>query len=634
MTAETLSQTPEKSAAPPGKAKTVLLGIRDFFVQILGQGRLLKRIYPGVMHFLIFWGMIILFTGHFTTLQQMPLFFPFEFTFPRESLYLIYEMAGDIAGLAVLLGILMALFRRLVIRPDYLKSSWEDYIVLGFLSLVPILGYLNEATRLVALSPEWAQWSFVGNWVASIYRALGMTREMAIAIHEAMLYIHMGVGFTAMLVVPFTKLRHTVYSPWNILVRSRRKEGALETIEDIENVEILGAGEIAEFSPKQLLSFDACTNCGRCESVCPATISGSPYSPRDLIQTLHSAIQYTMLRAPEENGDHPNVDFYTEPNLWGCTTCGHCIYVCPVFINPVDQVVDLRRNQVLTTGQMPKSVGDTLRNMERQGNPWGMPPQERSRWTEGLNVPQAEPGKEFDVLLYLGCSMAFDERNKKIARSIVELLQRNNVDFAYLGLDEACCGETARRMGHEYVFQVMAEENIAMLSELKFKRIVTPCPHCLNTLVNEYPKFGGDYEVIHFTEFLQNLSMDIGKISLSENGGSPRVVYHDPCYLGRYNGVIDAPRELLDSAQVNTTEMKRIKADSFCCGGGGGHMWLETDAEARVSHRRLEEALDADAELVATACPYCLTMFQDAINSKGLGDTIQVMDIAEILVKK
>jgi Fe-S oxidoreductase len=461
-----------------------------------------------------------------------------------------------------------------------------------------------------------------------------MTREIATAWHELWGYIHISFGLLGIIVVPLTKLRHVVFSPWNILVRSRKKAGALETIEDIENAEILGAGEIGEFGAKNLLSFDACTNCGRCESVCPATISGSSYSPRDLIQTLHASIQHTLVRTPGDNGDHPNVDFYTEPNLWGCTTCGHCIAVCPVFINPVDQVVELRRNQVLTTGQMPKSVGDTLRNMERQGNPWGMPPQERARWAEGLNVPKAEPGKEFDVLLYLGCSMAFDERNKKIAQAIVELLQRNNVDFAYLGLDEACCGETARRMGHEYVFQVMAEENIAMFSELKFKRIVTPCPHCLNTLVNEYPKFGGDYEVIHFTEFLQSLSMDIGKISLSENGQSPRVVYHDPCYLGRYNDVYKEPRALLDAAELNLGEMKRNKADSFCCGGGGGHMWLETDAETRVNHRRLEEAIDAKAEVIATACPYCLTMFADAINSKGLGDEIEVMDISEILAKK
>jgi Fe-S oxidoreductase/nitrate reductase gamma subunit len=635
MTAETLPQTAEKSPpSSPGRTKLIWSGTRDFFVQILGQGRLLKRIYPGVMHFLIFWGMIVLFTNHFTTLQQMPLFFPFEFTFPRENLYLAFELGGDIAGLAVLLGLLMAIFRRLVLRPDYLKTSGEDYFVLIFLTFVPILGYFNEAVRLVAVSPEWENWSFVGNWLADILRGWGMTPEIATAWHGYMLLIHVGFGLTAMVVVPLTKLRHIVFSPWNILVRSRRKAGVLETIEDIENAEILGAGEIGEFNTKNLLSFDACTNCGRCESVCPATISGSSYSPRDLIQTLHAAIQHTLVKPSKENGSHPNVDFYTETNLWGCTTCGHCIAVCPVFINPVDQVVELRRNQILTTGQMPKSIGDTLRNMERQGNPWGMPPQERARWTEGLNVPKAEPGKEFDVLLYLGCSMAFDERNKKIAQAIVELLQRNKVDFAYLGLDEACCGETARRMGHEYVFQVMAEENIAMFSELNFKRIVTPCPHCLNTLVNEYPKFGGDYEVIHITEFLQSLSMDIGKVSLSENGRSPRVIYHDPCYLGRYNDVYSAPRALLDSAEVNRGEMKRNKANSFCCGGGGGHMWLEADAEVRVNHRRLEEALDAGAEVVATACPYCLTMFADAINSKGLGDQIQVMDISEILVKK
>ena len=263
-----------------------------------------------------------------------------------------------------------------------------------------------------------------------------------------------------------------------------------------------------------------------------------------------------------------------------------------------------------------------------------MPPEERTRWTEGLSVPQVKAGEECDVLLYFGCSIAFDERNRKIARAIVELLHMNQVDFAYLGLDEACCGETARRMGHEYVFQVMAEENIKMFSQINFKRIVTPCPHCLNTLINEYPQFGGNYEVLHLTQFLNTLPSDTRKTSKGENDSTPRVVYHDPCYLGRINSIMKDPRNLLDSSKMNRIEMEQNKANSFCCGGGGGHMWLETDAETRINHRRLEDAVNAQAEVIATACPYCLTMFEDAIRSKGLSEKIQVFDISEILVKR
>ena len=635
MTAETLSANPEKqNTSQSSKVEKLILGMRDFFVHVLGQARILRKLYPGIMHFLIFWGMIFLFLGHLTTLQQMALFLPIEFLFPRGDTYLIFELVGDIAGVSLLLGLLMAVFRRLVLRPKHLKTSGEDYLVLGLLSLLPLLGFTKEGIRIVAVSPDWANWSFVGNLVAAFFRGLGMTPETATSINGLMFWVHISLGVSLIALVPFTKLRHSVFSPLNVILRSRRKEGALETIEDIENVELLGVGEINEFSSLQLISFDACTNCGRCEDVCPATISGSLYSPRDLIQTLHESIQVTMVNPQNDNGNQEKVEFFTEENTWDCTTCGHCIYVCPVFINPVDQVIDLRRYQVLTTGQMPKSVGDTLRNMERQGNPWGMPPQERMSWAEGLNVPQAQSGVEIDVLLYLGCSLAFDERNKKIARAVVELLQENNVDFAYLGLDEACCGETARRLGHEYVFQVMAEENIAMFSKLNFKRIVTPCPHCLNTFKNEYPQFGGDYEVLHLTQFLQTLSIDVEQVSLSENGQSPRIVYHDPCYLGRYNRVFDPPRELLDSSSLNTIEMERNKADSFCCGGGGGHMWLEDEAETRVNHRRLEDVVNAKADVIATACPYCLTMFEDAINAKGLGESVKVMDVSEILVKK
>lgn len=635
MTTEVLPQdSKRRKSYRLGNGEGFLLGLRDFFIQVLGQGRLLKRIYPGVMHFLIFWGMIILFLGHFTTLQQMPLFLPFEFTFPRGDTYLIFELAGDLAGIALLIGLLMAFFRRLVLRPVYLKTRGEDYFILGFLSLIPLLGYMKEGIRIVGDSPFWANWSPVGSMVASILSGLGMTPETAVAINELMLIIHLGLGITALVIVPLTKLRHLVYSPLNILVRSRRKEGALETIVDIEDAEILGVGEIEEFSTLRLLSFDACTNCGRCEDVCPATRSGSAFTPRGLIQSLHESIQSTLVSPTHGNGNRPEIDFFTEENTWGCTTCGHCIYVCPVFINPVDQVIDLRRNQVLTTGKMPKSVGDTLRNMERQGNPWGMPPEERTRWTEGLSVRQAKVGDEFDVLLYLGCSMAFDERNSKIAQAIVELLHMNQVDFAYLGLDEACCGETARRMGHEYVFQVMAEENIKMFSQYNFKRIVTPCPHCLNTLKNEYPQFGGNYEVLHLTQFLNTLPSDTRKTSKGENDSTPKVVYHDPCYLGRINSIMKDPRNLLDSSKMNRIEMEQNKANSFCCGGGGGHMWLETDAETRINHHRLEDALNTQAEVIATACPYCLTLFEDAIRSKGLSEKIQVFDISEILVKR
>lgn len=323
-----------------------------------------------------------------------------------------------------------------------------------------------------------------------------------------------------------------------------------------------------------------------------------------------------------------------EETPWYCTTCGACLERCPAFVNPIDDIVDLRRYQVLTTGKMPKSVGEALRNMERQGNPWGMPPEDRFTWAEGLDVRELMPGDETDVLFFLGCAYAYDERNKKVVQDIIRLLKITQVEFGVLGSDEMCCGETSRRLGHEYLFQMMVEQNLEMFNSIKFKQIVTACPHCFNTLKNEYPQFGGHYKVQHLTEFLAQKPFHEYAFSPNGNGLKGRLTFHDSCYLGRYNQILNEPRQLLEYAKVDQVEMSRKGANSFCCGGGGGQMWMETDPNTRINHRRLNDALETGAEIVAAACPYCLLMFDDAIRSKGLGDQIQVMDVAEILVNK
>ncbi len=414
--------------------------------------------------------------------------------------------------------------------------------------------------------------------------------------------------------------------------------GALEKVEDIEETELLGVGKITEFNPQQLLSFDACLRCGRCEEVCPCTNSGMSYSPRLLITDLRNAMLESLI-APNGNGNSkagiPELVDHTfdEHDLWSCTTCGACLTRCPAFIDPPEQVVDLRRYQVLMMGNMPKSVGDTLRNMERQGNPWGMPPENRLNWADGLEIRELAPGDEVDLLLFVGCAAAFDERNKKVVQSFSRLLSKASVDFGVLGFDEACCGETARRMGHEYIFQVMAEQNIEIFNEIKFQRIVTACPHCFNTLKNEYPQMGGNYEVLHYTELLNDLIAN-GKLPTNSQINSKTLAYHDSCYLGRYNDIYTAPREILDKTGINRVELSRKGENSFCCGGGGGMMWMETDPNTRINNRRLEDALTAEVDTVATACPYCLTMFDDAIRTKAVGEQIKVMDIVEILETK
>jgi Fe-S oxidoreductase len=609
----------------------------DLFVNAILQIRIWDKAYPGLMHVLIFGGVTIQVLGTFINLTQMQLFIPFlELSFPRGNGYMIFELVMDLAGLAILIGVSMALFRRLVLRPKTIESSWDDYYALTMLVLIPLVGFTVEGARFVIFSPAWASWSPIGILVADLMRAAGMTPESAANLHRYLVIAHVLFGLALVASIPYTKLRHLIYTPLNIFFKPDREASTLEKIEDIEEAEILGVGKISEFTPNQLLSFDACVSCGRCEEVCPVAYSGMQYSPRQFIESMRVAMTSTLV-SPNGNGRQDEDmlgSVFPEETPWYCTTCGACLDRCPAFVNPIDEIVDLRRYQVLTTGKMPKSVGEVLRNMERMGNPWGMPPEERISWAEGLEVHELIAGDEIDVLLFLGCAYAYDDRNKKVAQDIVRLMREIQVEFGILGLDEMCCGETSRRLGHEYLFQMMVEQNLELFASIKFNRIVTACPHCFNTLKNEYPQFGGQYKVQHLTEFLVEKNVHDYAISSNGNGLEGRLTFHDSCYLGRYNQVLNEPRQLLENAKVDQVEMSKKGTDSFCCGGGGGQMWMETDPNTRINHRRLNDALEIGAEIVTTACPYCLLMFDDAIRSKGLGDQIQVMDVAEVLVNK
>ncbi|MFO7624211.1 MAG: heterodisulfide reductase-related iron-sulfur binding cluster [Anaerolineales bacterium] len=611
--------------------------VRDFFVHSVLQTRVLKKAYPGIMHALIFWGVTIQVLGTLINLQQMALFLPFiELPFPRGNLYLAFELVMDLAGVAIILGVSMALFRRIVLKPKNLETRWDDSYALVLLMLIPIVGFTLEGTRLLSAAPEWSNWSPIGAMVAGLMGSMGMSTEGAMNLHFYLFWTHAALGLTLVASIPFTKLRHLVMVPLNVILHPRRKEGTLELIDDIEEVETLGVGQVQEFASHQLLSFDACVSCGRCDDVCPAAISGMPYSPRTFIRSLREVMITNLVKTNGSNGKNGQelAEVLPEDIAWSCTTCGACLTRCPAFVNPVDEVIDLRRYQVLTSGKMPKSVGDTIRNMERQGNPWGMPAEDRLAWADGLEIRELSPGDETDVLLFLGCAFAYDDRNKKVAQSFVRLLQKAGVDFGILGYDEICCGETARRLGNEYLFQEFAKQNIEVLSKVKFNRVVTQCPHCFNTLKNEYPQIGGNFKVQHYTEFLNELSFQWEGAGKNGNSLKGNLTYHDSCYLGRYNEIYKEPRGLLDKANVSRVEMALREENAFCCGGGGGQMWLETDANTRINHRRLDNVLEAKADVVATACPYCLLMFDDAIRSKGLGDQVQVMDVAEVLAKQ
>jgi len=493
--------------------KKIWEAAKDLLVHAFVQIRIWKNVYGGIMHFLIFWGVTIQVVGTTINIQQMALFTPWALTWPRDEFYLIYEFLMDLGGVFILTGVTLALIRRLILKPSYLGSKWDDYYVLLMFMLITFAGFFNESMRLISVEPTWRTWSFLGDPLARGLEGLGVTRELAFRLQPVFLFTHIGLVITLIASLPFTKLRHLIATPLNIILHPRRNMGALEKIDDIEETEVMGATKINEFSSQQLLSFEACLDCGRCEDVCPATIAGMSYSPRTLIQSLRGFFADELITINTDGHAELNEKSLKE-DLWACTTCGACLTRCPALINPPEQIIELRRSQVLMTGQMSKQVGDTLRNFERQGNPWGMPPDDRLKWAEGLDVRELVSGDEVDVLLYIGCAGAYDDRNKKVTQAFVRLLQKSNVDFGVLGFDEMCCGETARRMGHEYIFQVFVEQNIEIFNSIKFSRIVTQCPHCFNTLKNEYPQMGGEYEVQHYSEFLQELASE-GKLRLN-----------------------------------------------------------------------------------------------------------------------
>lgn len=629
MTAEALPAP----AAPhaPRMSRRRMTG--EFIRHVVLQDRVLKRAYPGIMHTLLFVGVTIQVLGTIVNLLQYPLFVPFTIDFfPRGAAYLGFELVMDLAGVAILLGVLMAAFRRLVLRPSYLISHWDDWTALGLLLLITLGGFLSEGIRLMSADPVWSAYSPVGAATASALRGLALTPAALNTLHQVVFWGHVVTSLALVALIPFTKMRHLLTGPLNILARPQLESGELATIENIEETELLGAGKVAEFSSQALLSFDACVQCGRCESVCPATISGMPFSPRQILAGLAATLRSDLVSS---NGHSPATlvgGTFPKETAWLCTTCGACLHACPLFVDPVSPIVELRRYVTLTTGDVPGPVGEALTQMERRGNPWGLPKENHAPWAKELGVRTLQPGEATDVLLFIGCAYGYDARSQKAGRDLALLLQKAGVDFAVLGSAEGCCGETARRLGHEYLFQTMAKENIETLRGVRFNRILTACAHCFNTLRKEYPHFGGDFTVVHHTEFLAELIRQ-GKLQPGQDPGGKTYTFHDSCYLGRYNDIYQQPRQVLDSvAGLKAVEMPRRKEDGFCCGGGGGQMWMETDPSTRINHRRLDEVIDkAGADVVVTACPYCLIMMDDAIRSKGLTDSVGAVDLAEVI---
>ena len=550
----------------------------------------------------------------------------------------------DAAGLIVIGALIWAAIRRYIMRPSRLEPimSKGAAIILLLISFLMIIGFSVEGFRLMAEDKPFADWAFVGAGFSELFINMGF-KPYAETLFYFFWYFHIIIIFGFGIYLLYSKHLHILVAHPNLYFHSTAPKGSLQSITDMEEAEMFGAAEITDFSWKQLLDLYACTECGHCNANCPAGISEKPLQPKDFIVDLRDHLFTTGKElldkqkkegAEEEKGVCVITDVLPEDIVWDCTNCMACMEVCPVGVEHVTKIIEMRRYLVLMESNFPAVVQTAFRGMERNSNPWNLGRSTRADWAKDLDVNILSEGSgDVDILYYVGCSGSYDLRNQKVAKSMVKILRAAGINFGILGTEEGCCGDSARRIGNEYLYQMMARENIDTFKKYKFNKIVVTCPHGYNTLKKEYPEFGGEFEVVHHTEFILDL-IKTGKIDLQ--GDLDKIItYHDSCFLGRYNGIYEAPREILGSIpKVKLVEMDRNHKFSFCCGAGGGRMWMERVRGQRVYALRTEQALAKDPDQIATACPFCMTHFEDGLIFHDVVEKIKVLDIAEIIANQ
>lgn len=618
--------------------------LQVLLVQGIGQQKTLRE-FPGLLHFLVYAGFLVLFIGTLMVAVHEDL----GIHFLQGNFYLFYSVTLDVFGLLCLVGVAGLTYRRYVVQPTGLDNRREDLIVLVWFLVVLCSGFLVEGARIGATElrqhPGWAIWSPVGATIAVFFNGFGVSTEHFLGWHRFWWWAHMIVTFGFLTYIGYSKLSHIVFSPLNILLHKTRAKGELAPIANLDKAlegdeEALasvrfGAAKLADFTWKQLLDLDACTRCGRCQDNCPAWLSGKPLSPKfvilDLQRHMDATAQAVLAGAEEPYGNVSMIgDVIAEDVLWSCTTCRACEENCPVSIEHVDTIVDMRRNLVLEQGRMPETAEAALRSIEQRGHPWRGTQATRTGWTEGLQVPLIAENPDAEYLFWVGCTGALVDRNIQVTRALVKILQTAQVSFAILGEEETCTGDPARRLGNEYLFQMMAQQNIETLNNYRIKKILTHCPHCLNTMKNEYPQFGGMFEVIHHSQLIAHL-LKAGRLTPAQ-ALAEKVTFHDACYLGRHNDVFAEPRQVLQAVPgVDMQEMRWNQRKGLCCGAGGGHAFMEVNIGRRVNHIRTEQALETGAAVVATGCPFCMQMFEDGIKAKSAEERMRVRDIAEIV---
>ena len=595
---------------------------------MLAQSKVLRVLDPGALHALFFWSFGLLFIGTLLIMAQADVAAPlFGLTFLKGAFYKIFSLVLDVAGILALIMLGGLLVRRLFGKPGELQTIRDDYVVLGLLFAIILTGFVAEGIRMAATelanNPDLARFSPGGRLVGQLF--VGASPAGLALSHKILWWVHLFLALGFIAAIPFTKLRHMVTTPANYLLADLGPKGALATIDlEDESAEQFGAAAVKDLTWKDIFDADACTSCQRCQDRCPAHATGKPLSPMKLVQQIGQIARET----PEAN----LCESVGQDVLWSCTTCRACQEICPASVEHVNKIIEMRRNLTLMEGAFPgDEVRGAIGNIEVNGNPFGLAYAARGDWAEGLDIATMESGAEVDVLYFVGCYASFDKRNREIARDFVKICSAAGVKVGILGKEEKCCGEPARKLGNEYLYQMMAAENIELIKAYGVKRIVTTCPHCFNTLARDYRDLGLEVPVEHYTTFVASL-MNSGRLTLKPEPFE--FPYHDSCYLGRYMDIVDEPRSILSRAGGRITEMERSKLESFCCSAGGGRIFAEEKIGSRINVARVQMATATGAPLLVSNCPFCLTMFEDGIKTGGAEGEIRVRDLAEIVAER
>ncbi len=608
------------------------------------QTKLLRDPAAGTLHLLIFWGFILFLFAVVEALIQ-GFYSPFSLSF-LGPVYSAITIVQDVFAVVVLVACLFALYRRYIIkvpRLDYGRHAKLDATFILILIMLVCISMLGENSALIA-KHNFVLGAYEVRPVSAFLSPLFYNPGSSAAAFNFQFFwwMHVVVVLGFMNFLPYSKHLHVITSIPNTFfanldpVRNTLKPIDLED----ENIEFFGAADIEHLSWKQIMDGYSCTECGRCTSVCPAATVGKSLSPRDIIVNIRKR---TKDKAPlmaagiTEGAEFEKTlvhDYVSDQVLWQCTTCMACVQECPVMIEHVDSIVDMRRDLVLTESQFPSNLNNVFKSIETNFTPWAFNQADRANWAEGMNIKTMAEDPNGEILFWVGCAGSFDARYKKVTQSFATLMQKAGVDFRILGTEEKCNGDTARRLGNEYLAQMMIKENVETLNKYGVKKVVTACPHCFHSLKNEYKQFGGNFEVMHHSQLIDQM-LEEGKIELKgDSAKKEKVTYHDSCYLGRYNGVYDSPRSSLNRiGELELKEMDRKKSKGFCCGAGGGRMFLEDEEGGRINVERTKEALGTGAETIASACPFCMTMLTDGVKHFEKSEEVAVKDIAEIVLE-